>query len=341
MIRNNLQRRDLEILRTIGRLRYVATHEIVSTFFATAHQGRKRLRHLSGLDLIATHRKGVPDRLPYYAWRLTARGLEVLADVFPDELFPDGLAERLADGSLHHLDHRGALTRLYLAFLAAGTGPMPDDGDVASVRAVADGLWARAAQFWWQPDGDLVLRFQKLAQEAQLVPDATLCGRHRPVRVFLELDRSTRGLARIAENLERYAWFLRHDYTRAFTDGRAPSLLYVVRSTGRKAGITDHATQILGSTTSWAVHEEKPAVAWLETTLIDPAREAAERPLLPAAGADIGDDLARAARSLYTWARGYAEQLRGEGRALPREGQEALLEVYQQLKAKRVTRHAG
>jgi len=93
MIRRSLQRRDLEILRTIGRLRYVATQEIVATL-------------LSGLDLIATHRKGVPERLPYYAWRLTSRGLDVVAEAFPDELFPDGLAERLADGSLHNLDHR-------------------------------------------------------------------------------------------------------------------------------------------------------------------------------------------------------------------------------------------
>jgi hypothetical protein len=78
------------------------------------HASTRRLRRLAGLDLIAMHRKGVPGRLPYYAWRLTTRGFDVVAEAFPEEPYPDGLAERLADGSLHILDHRGALTPLYL-----------------------------------------------------------------------------------------------------------------------------------------------------------------------------------------------------------------------------------
>jgi hypothetical protein len=340
MIRNSLQKRDLEILRTIGRLRYVATQEIVATFFATPSAGRRRLRRLSGLDLIATHRKGVPERLPYYAWRLTSRGLDVVAEAFPDELFPDGLAERLADGSLHNLDHRGALTRLYLALVAATVGPMPDDADLASMRVVVDAIWARAAQLWWQPDGDVVLRFRKLAEDTQVVPDATICGRYRAVRIFVELDRSTRGLSRIAENLERYAWFLRHSYARTFPDGRAASLLYVVRSAGRRAGIAEHAGRILGESACWAVHEEKEAAKWLEATLMDPAQEA---PPPPAAttGDDPADAFAQAARTVYGWARGHAEELRAEGRALPRETQEALLEMYRQLKQRKRAPHAG
>lgn len=342
MIRNSLQRRDLEILRTIGRLRYVTTQEIVTTFFATPHLGRRRLRRLSGLDLIATHRKGVPERLPLYAWRLTSRGLEVVAEAFPDEVFPDGLAERLGDGSLTNLDHRGALARLYLGLVAGGAGPVPDDADLAAVRAVIDGLWTRASQFWWQPDGDLVLRFQKLAEEAQIVPDATVCARYRSVRVFVEVDRSTRSLTRIAENLERYAWFLRQGYTGAFPDGRAPSLLYVVRSAGRKSGIAEHATRLIGNGTPWSVLEEKEAVSWLEKTVVDSRHDATPGQSLPAVAADdAGDGLALAAKSVYTWARIYAEQLRAEGKSLPPEGQQALLEMYQQLKARRRTRHAG
>jgi hypothetical protein len=195
MIRNSLQRRDLEILRTIGRLRYVTTREIAAAFFATPSLGRRRLRHLSELDLIATHRKGVPERLPHHAWRLTSRGLDLVAEAFPDEPFPDGLAERVANGSLYDLDHRGAVNRLYLALLAADAGPVPDDADIQTVRAVMDARRARADQFWWQPDGDEVLRSEKLGERLQVVPDATLYGRHRAVRVFVEVDRSTRGLA--------------------------------------------------------------------------------------------------------------------------------------------------
>jgi hypothetical protein len=334
MIRDSLQRRDLEILRTVGRLRYVTTREIAATFFATADLGRRRLRHLSQLDLIATHRKGVPDRLSFQAWRLTTRGLDVVAEAFPEEPFPDGLVERLADGSLYNLEHRGALNQLYLALVAAGAGPMPDDADLQTVRAVMDGRRARADQFWWQPDGDVVLRSEKLGDPIQVVPDATLCGRHRSVRVFVELDRSTRGLARIQENVERYAWFLRHGYGGVFPDGRAPSLLYVVRSAGRRAGVAERMRRAVGGSIPWAVEQEKAAVKWLEATLVDPAHDGAP-PRLPAAGADqSGDGLALAARTVYGWARSYVEQLRAEGRALPPEGLEALREMHRQLKAR-------
>jgi hypothetical protein len=318
----------------------VTTNEIVVTFFATPHLGRRRLRRLSGLDLIATHRKGVPDRLPHYAWRLTSRGLDVVAEAFPDEPFPDGLAERLADASLRNLDHHAAVSRLYLGLIAAGAGPMPDDADLSSVRTVVEGLRARATQVWWQPDGDVVLRFERLGQEARVIPDATVCGRHKTVRIFVELDRSTRALGRIAENLERYAWFLRHDHARLFADGRVPSVLYVVRSAGRRAGISEHAERILGNDVCWAVLEEKAAIDWLEGALVDRARDAAVLPPPATAPGDAHGGLAEAAKAVYVWARSYAEELRARGHELPEAGRDALLEMYRQLKARR-QREAG
>ena len=57
MLLDYLQRRDLEILRTLGRTRYLTTKEIVAGFFATPQVGRRRVRRLSALDLIAAHRK--------------------------------------------------------------------------------------------------------------------------------------------------------------------------------------------------------------------------------------------------------------------------------------------
>jgi hypothetical protein len=341
MTRTRLQRRDLEILRTIGRLRYVTTQDIVATYFATPNLGRRRLRRLSGLGMIATHRRGVPDRLPYYAWRLTSRGLDAMIEAFPDEPCEDGLAERLAVGSLQNLDHRDALARLYLALVASGAGPMPDDADIASMRAVVDGLSARATQFWWQPDGEVVVRFEKLGDRLQLVPDATVCSRHRPIRIFVELDRSTRSLSRIAENLERYRWFFGHDYDRAFPDGRAPTVLYVVRSAGRRDGIGQHAARVLGAAVSFAVHEEAGAVKWLEEAIVDPAHELAARQLPAGAPVEPRDGLEAAAKAVYGWARGYVEQLRAEGRALPREGLDALVQMHRELRARRRVPQVG
>ena len=245
MLVDCLQRRDLEILRTLARLRYMTTKEIVAGFFATPTVGRRRIRRLSSLDLIASHRKGGSDALQCYAWRVTSRGLDVVAEGFPDEPFPDGLVERLAEGSLRNIEHRQQLSRLYLGFLAGEAGPMPEEAKVASMRAVVDSLRARASQVWWRADGDVVLRFTKLGVDTQIVPDATVCGRHREVRIFVELDRSTRELARIEENLERYAWFLAHVHGEQFPDQRTPGLLYVVRSHGRKASLDALARRIL------------------------------------------------------------------------------------------------
>src|SRR5258708_5564236 len=145
MLVDCLQRRDLEILRTLARLRYMTTKEIVAGFFATPTVGRRRIRRLSGLDLIASHRKGASDAQQCYAWRLTARGLDVVAGAFPDEPIPDGLAQRLAAGNLRNIEHRQEVSRLYLGFLAGEVGPMPEEAKVASMRTVVDSLRARAS----------------------------------------------------------------------------------------------------------------------------------------------------------------------------------------------------
>lgn len=331
-----LQRRDLEILRTLVRLRYVATRELLTTFFASPWVERRRLRRLSALDLITPHRKGIEERQPQFAWRLTPRGLEAVAEAFPDEPIPDGLAERLADGSLYNIAHRAGLTRLYLALLARRAGPMPEE-DAASARTVIDALRLRGSQFWWQPDGDIVLRFQKLGENLQIVPDATVCGAARPACVFVELDRSTRSLSRIADTLERYAWYLRHRYAESFSSQRTPAVLYVVRSEGRKAGITHHANRILGDKVKWAVMTEADAPKWLEEAVIDVNDVDPELPE-PAPGKEVGG-LQEVAKSLYAWARAYDRQLRAEGRALPSEGEALLLQLHQELKLRKA--HAG
>lgn len=117
MIKEVLQRRDLEILRTLARIRHATSRELTRAFFPSPIAARRRLRVLTGLDLIQPHRKGVPAQMIYQAWRLTAIGVEQVAAAFPDELVPDGLAEKLADANLLHVDHREAVSRIYLRLL--------------------------------------------------------------------------------------------------------------------------------------------------------------------------------------------------------------------------------
>src|SRR5262249_1692286 len=98
--------RDLEILRTLARLRYVTGRQLRARFFSYDDFGRKRLKKLSSQDFIRPHTKGLPAQCGYSAWRLTPRGVELVAREFPDERLPDGIVERLAEGSLLNLEHR-------------------------------------------------------------------------------------------------------------------------------------------------------------------------------------------------------------------------------------------
>jgi hypothetical protein len=338
MFTRRFQARDWEVLRTLLRLRYVTTHELQAAFFGSETPARRRLRTLADYGLVMTHRKGVPERLPYTAWRLTTRGIETTLEGFPDEPVVDGLAERLGEGSLVHIEHREALASLYFAFVNARVGGRPGEPDRAALAEVVNAQRSRASQIFWQPDGDLVLRFSHLGEATQIQPDATVSGRHVRARVFVELDRSTRTLSRIAEALHRYATFLREGYAETFRDGRSPRLLYVVRSEGRKDGIASLTAEIVGDVARWAVATERDAVRWLERELVDPAREV-DLPDAPGGG-DGERELDRAARRVYAWARSYERALRAEGGALPPEGESRLLELHRALRERKLA-HGG
>ena len=337
MIQDTLQRRDLEILRTLVRLRYMTTQDIVAGFFTNPWVGRRRLQKLSGLDLIASHRKGVPDVLRYYAWRLTTRGVDAVAEAFPDEPIPEELSERLADGSLYNADHRAALTRLYLKLLAVRAGRMPDNADAARVKMVVDALRERAGQYWWQPDGDVVLRFDRLGQAVQVVPDATVCSRQKTVRVFIELDRSTHGLARVKDAIERYARFFSDAYAESFHDAREPVLLFVTRTAARQASIQDLCGQTFHSTARWAVVLDVEAAPWLDDALFDPAPATDS---VPATSRGPSSGLIHVASELYHWAHEYRRALNANGDTFPPEGDALLQKLRRELRSLGRDQHA-
>ena len=103
-----LEARDWEILRTLLRLRYMTTRELAGAFFTSDDLARRRLRKLSGWDLIRSHRKGLVEAVRY-PWRLTSHGIDRVVAEFPGELIPDGLADRLSDGNPINVDHREAI----------------------------------------------------------------------------------------------------------------------------------------------------------------------------------------------------------------------------------------
>lgn len=331
MRRRDLQVRDLEIVRTLGRLRYMTTREINSVFFGTERNGRRRLKILRDLDLIRPHVRGIPPRVLYSAWRLTVAGVRLIAEAFPDEPVVDGLAERIAAGHLGQVDHREAVSRVYLELLA-GNRDEVDETDLASVRARAVWIRDRASQVWWQADGDVILPVRSLGEAKQLVPDATLCGRHRSGRVFVEVDRSTYALSRLAATFDRYRVFFRDGYSGAFPDRRTPVLLFVVRSKGRQRSVYELAARHLGDVVPWGVLLEGQTTAFLEERLFDTSQMAPSAVRTPVSGEDA--PLRAVAKDLYRWVRAFQEELRVEGRELPADGRSLLRRLYEELQTR-------
>jgi hypothetical protein len=175
MPQNLFRPRDLEILRTLCRLRHVTGRELRATFFDSDDAGRKRLKLLSARMVIAPHKKGLPPGVNYSTWRITPRGLDLVSRQWPWEPAPDGFVERTAKASLYNLHHREAINALYLHYVR---GP-------ASAPVDQDAITQRANSITWSPDGDWVLRYEHLGQRVEIVPDAVISGRQRRARIFL------------------------------------------------------------------------------------------------------------------------------------------------------------
>src|SRR5262245_42589301 len=78
MGRFELETSDYEILRTMARLHFLTSAEVIGTFFTSEFAGYRRLRKLAGLNLVKRHTKGAPPRSNYCAWRLSGAGIEAV-----------------------------------------------------------------------------------------------------------------------------------------------------------------------------------------------------------------------------------------------------------------------
>jgi len=352
MAQQAIQPRDVEILRTLVRLRYLTSREIVAAFFTSNDVGTRRVRALSKMDLIRPHTNGVPTRFQYSAWRVTAEGLALVQKEFPQEPVPDGLLERLTEGSLTNVHHREALSRVYLEFLTRTSEQAPAEPDVAAVRARVTAIRARASSVLWEPDGAVILRQELLGGKVQqIVPDATMTSLAEPVRVFLELDRSTKTLPRIEECFERYKRFARGSYDATYPDTKAPWVVFVVPSRARRASVAEVARRVLDDAIAWRVKVSGETTPLLERLLLGTteAEEAAapEAQALPEPGAASTPPTSPPlAKRLYRWGRqlyahlnqhGLAAQLPGEFLA---EGEQHLLALYEEIQ-KAKANHAG
>jgi hypothetical protein len=256
--------RDLEVVRTVLRLKFVSTRQLVRVFFGDRSSGQRRVRMLAECDFIRVHRKGLPPWTQYSVWRVTEAGVERVLREFPGEPVGDGLVERLSEASLAHLEHHEAVSEVYFK-LITGCADAPAGASCAEGRARIAAMTGRASAIDWRPDGESVYTWTQGKQKVELVPDAVVTARGSGRRVFIELDRSQKALRRIEANLRRYGQFLAGPWP---DHPPQRDVLYVVRSAGRKTGIEGVARKVFGEgATGWAVRTNGEAAAWLGAAL--------------------------------------------------------------------------
>jgi hypothetical protein len=221
------------------------------------------------------------------------RGLQVLDREFPTEAWRAESVDRAAENSLHAIEHREQLSRVYLDLVTAGrfSAAVPETSreDVAHMRQ-------RANQFTWQPDGDVVLLFTDCGENIRIVPDAVVTSIKRQIRLFVECDRSTKTLKRIRDDLKSYDQYYKRSYREEFPDGCKPALVYVVRSEARRATVQKVRDGLFLSC-HFRILVAGQASAWCEQLLIDPKLI---EPNEPSPKLLLGD-LWRASRDLYDW----------------------------------------
>jgi hypothetical protein len=204
-----LEPRDLEILRTLWRLRYVTSRQLNQTFFSNERVGRRRFQRLAAKNLIRVHRNGLPPRTQWGAWRIMGQGVEIVANHYPDEVVPDDLQTRVAEGSLLNLEDRERASQIYLDYIAPHTPPTQAVTSVAQARLWAREIRRRAQAISWSPVHDVVLRYEQLGKRTQIVPDATITVRARGLRVYLMLDHAGRDSVWVVRHIKAYQDFVR------------------------------------------------------------------------------------------------------------------------------------
>jgi len=327
-----LQVRDSELLRTLARLHYVSTRELVGSFFPSTDVARRRLRRLSELGLIRSQSRSVAESVTYQAWRLTPSGVEVVASCFPSEGGLDGLVERLTNGRLLvNLMHHETVGRLYFALLRAGETAPPREADRNAVDAYWRRLRGRAAALRWATDGTVMLRWQSVKGDLQLQPDATVSSETGGHRIFLEVDRSTHPSGKVRASLDRYRSFVRDGYSRMWSDGLKPIVLLVVKSEERRKNLLPLFDRPFIGATARVLLVEEAALALRKDLLAEDVPAPPERAPAAAAATATSPDARRPASDLYNAMRTYRAELRAKGADLPAAVLDALVRLRDAL----------
>jgi hypothetical protein len=109
---------------------------------------------------------------------------------------------------------------------------------------------------------------QYLGRKVVIVPDATLTCAAKKIRLFVELDRSTKSLPRLAAGIKAYGEYLPSVYGQVYKDGLEPALVFVVRSRQRRENVDALARRQLTRPKNLYVFTEKQFVERMSVELL-------------------------------------------------------------------------
>jgi hypothetical protein len=284
--------RDLELFRTLLRLRYLSTALIAKYFFPNDRIARRRLDHLRLGGFLRRHEKGLYgwDGMRY--WRVTSRAIDCLAEAYQAEPVANRIMDRLRDGSLSNQWEREELAQVYLTVVTRPPEPAADTRKAAACFRWSAQIRGRADQIHWQPAYDVILRYQYAGEVHRIVPHATLTAPVHKLRIFIDLAEGS-GFGKPTNRFGHYAKFLQHVYPQVFPDGYEPLVVVISRNETRVKRIAHEAKRILPTHVRWRVALPSEAAQWLQPVALPPPRrdpmapEPSEAPL-PQPSTEVG-----------------------------------------------------
>jgi hypothetical protein len=265
-----LEPRDLEILRTLVRLRYLTTRQLTKAFFSHERLGRRRLQRLSRDGFLCFHTKGIPEYRHNGAWRITQKGLEEVADAFPEEHILENLVDRVRYGSLRDLHERILLAAIYFELTVWHARRVWNASHVMEVRLWARALAKRAAEFSWRPKADVILKYASLGKRGQVVPDATIASHAACRRFFVMLDPRRRPAKWVTEPYDGLARLRGFDGPAdlGFGDGYAPTFVIIAGRHRRMRTLKRELDNHHRCPMPFAVMHHESAGAWLRNAMV-------------------------------------------------------------------------
>jgi hypothetical protein len=257
--RGRLTERDRELVGHLGLVRYLRTNQIAEMMFKgraqpvlSARLGELAERHGNCRALVKRLWFVNGEGRRVQVWALTPSGYGLAEEVLGQQL-----KVPRHDVASQFLEHATGVNELYVALVKRQEAPLRE----ATKRGKPAADFARVSQaFRWIPSEELELPFSEYvrdegrARDRRLQPDAVLEDPARKRRYLIEYETGTATVRNVQHKtatltkLARYAHFIlgfaeAHGnatyYSKHFTDGFTPIVLFIARTAARRDTIAE------------------------------------------------------------------------------------------------------